>query len=243
MTKIISSLQHPLVKELAQLHKSRKEREQTCRLIVEGNNLLAELLTEHQPLQLLIREGELLPKTSAEIIVVTEAVMRKISACEAPPGMLAVYQLPSTDPSQLLKKAPRRLLILDKVSDPGNLGTLLRSAAAFGWEGVYLTPGCVDPFGPKAIRAAKGATFRLPLFQGELPQDALQHYTLLQADLGGGPPESIIEKDKLALILGNEAHGPSANFSKALKVTLPMAPGTESLNVAIAGALLMYLLK
>lgn len=241
--KTISSLQHPLVKELTQLHKSRKERECAGKLIVEGNNLLNELLAEHPPLQLLVREGEPLPKTSAETIIVTEAVMRKISACEAPPGLLAVYRIPSVDAATLLKKSPRRLLILDRISDPGNLGTLLRSAAAFGWEGIYLTPGSVDPFGPKAIRAAKGATFRLPLFQGELPPSSLDDYTLLQADLNGDAPESIARQDKLALILGNEAHGPSSVFSSAKKITLPMAPDTESLNVGVAGSLLMYLLK
>ena len=166
----------------------------------------------------------------------------------------------------------RRLLVLEGVQDPGNLGTLLRCAAAFGWDAVWLLPGCCDPFNDKALRASRGAALRVPLAAGEL-QELLavvkQHNLLLlaaepesedcccqpqQQEHGisvwcssAGVPYycSIHSNDnRVCLVLGTEGAGLSnAVLQYATPVAVPMHGGMESLNVAVAGSILMFALS
>jgi TrmH family RNA methyltransferase len=135
--------------------------------------------------------------------------------------------------------------VLDRVADPGNLGTLLRSAQAFGWDGVYLIDGCCDPFNDKALRAAKGATFALPYAQGSFDRlQTLGSWQLMVADLKGRPPEQVAVGGPLALVLGNEAAGVQEAIRKqGTAVTLPTAAAVDSLNVSVAGGILMYLFR
>lgn len=233
---MITSLQHPLVKKVCLLKKSRKERYQERLVVVEGNNLLDELLVQLEVETLLIKEG-FSPPPSWLLIphrIVTDAVMRKMSDCEESPGALAVFSMPEKE----LPESPNRLLILGGISDPGNLGTLLRSALAFGWDGVLLLEGCCDPFNPKAIRAAKGATFHLPLKQGTF-SDRPEAGTLFIADLEGTPYREVVFKGAIQLLLGNEAHGVSNDWNNGKKITIPLELKMESLNVAIAGSIMM----
>jgi TrmH family RNA methyltransferase len=139
----------------------------------------------------------------------------------------------------------QRLLILDGVSDPGNLGTLLRSARALGWDGVCLTPRSADPFNEKAIRAAKGATFTVAWQKTSLEQlQALlqkKNMHLFAADAHGKDLSACRFSSPLALALGNEAHGLAAELKeKAELIAIPMHGRMESLNVASAGAIMMY---
>ena len=134
-------------------------------------------------------------------------------------------------------------MVLDGIQDPGNLGTLLRTALAFGWNGIYLLGNCCDPYNDKALRSAKGATFRLQLYQGDKAhlKDLSRTHQVLVADLDGKAPESVNESEKRVLVLGSESLGVSAE-SQAFgeKVTLPISGEMESLNVAVAGGILMY---
>jgi TrmH family RNA methyltransferase len=233
---MITSVQNPLVKEISRLKSSRAERYRKHQVVVEGHNLLEELLSEEKPDELLLQEGGSYPEQWEKIphTMVSAAVMRKVSDCEQPPGALAVFPMPQSS----IPAHPARLLILAGIADPGNLGTLLRSAAAFGWSGVYLLEGCCDPYNPKAIRAAKGATFRLPFEQGsaeKLPEEG----TLLVADLDGAPYSTAAVEGPIYLLLGNEAHGVGSRWVKEKKITIPMEGEMESLNVAIAGSILM----
>jgi TrmH family RNA methyltransferase len=132
-----------------------------------------------------------------------------------------------------------KLIAFDGLQDPGNLGTLLRSALAFGFEGAILLNNCCDPFNDKALRAARGATFVLPLQKEGIEE--MSSYPLLIADLEGKEPRQLPPLQKFILVMGNEAHGPSKDL-KGTKITLPMHNNVESLNVAIAGSILMYLL-
>ncbi len=136
-------------------------------------------------------------------------------------------------------------LILDSLSDPGNLGTLFRTALALGWDGIWLTPGTVDPFNDKALRAARGATFCLP-FAWKTREEIIEAtkkgaLTLYTADIEGKPLHTISPRPPLALILSSESHGPQNWPSE--KITIPMQPHVESLNVASSGAILLYTLR
>jgi TrmH family RNA methyltransferase len=137
-----------------------------------------------------------------------------------------------------------RLLVLDQIADPGNLGTLLRTALALNWEGVIVTEGTVDLFNDKALRAGKGAQFHLP-FARMAPDEISKiksHFYI--ADLDGAALEKCVFKHPLALILSNEAKGP-AGWAERIgeKVTIEMSTKSESLNVAASGAILLYAMR
>ena len=140
------------------------------------------------------------------------------------------------------------LVALDGVSDPGNLGTLLRTAIALGWEGVYILENSCDPFNDKALRAAKGATFKLPIAYGSweslLKIAKANNLEIVASDMDGESPEDLDPNVGKLLIVGNEGLGLSDKAQKhAKRVTIPMSGNMESLNVAVAGGIMMYALK
>jgi TrmH family RNA methyltransferase len=238
--KQITSLQHPLVKHLVKLRTNRSYRTSEKKVLIVGENLLKEV-----PLKTLITVNETPTGLKAEnYFVVTESIMKKITGLEHPEGYAAEVEMPQ----EASFKSIRRLLILDGVSDPGNMGTLLRTALALGWQGAYITGNSCDPFNDKALRAAKGATFRLPLSFGDW--DDLKGLILrnkitpLAADMGGIEIEKIEKNQSIALILGNEACGISETADQlSSKIAIPMSGKMESLNVAVAGGILMYCLE
>jgi TrmH family RNA methyltransferase len=173
--------------------------------------------------------------------VVSRDVFRHASDTETPQGLLAVF--PRQELSLPLKSD--FLLILDSIRDPGNLGTILRTALAAGVDGVILSPGTVDPFSPKVLRAAMGSHFQLPVL--ELSWEEIDHlvsdFHCLLADMGQG--QSLWEIDltpPVAIILGGEAAGPGKLARKLANqiINIPMSGKTESLNAAAAGAVLLY---
>lgn len=244
MRKEISSLQHPLVKHWVRLRDDADYRIEQQTLIIEGVKPIREV-----PKELLLRLIYCDPKWAAEHphiehYQVTEAIMRKMSSMVSPEGVFAEVKMPS----QVLLEGFNWVLALDGINDPGNMGTILRTALAFGWEAVCLLPNCCDPYNDKVLRAARGAHFRLPLAQAtaeELQRLATKlKWQPLVADIKGTPPEGIPHSKGRLLVLGNEARGPSEDIMKfCSKVTLPMSTDVESLNVAIAGGILMYLLR
>jgi RNA methyltransferase, TrmH family len=229
----ITSLRHPLVKEFVELRKEKSTRLETKSVLLIGEKMVREVSLKTD-LKTLITT-----KTSPDIkaqkkILVTPEILKKITNLPSPDGFAAIVSLPSP---QSLEKASR-LLILDGISDPGNLGTLLRSALALDWDGVLLMPGSVDPFNDKALRASKGALFSLP-FSFEAPE--LDHFHLYLADLEGSPLSNTQFELPFALILNNEAKGPKPWAEKmAQKITIPMQNGVESLNVATSGSIFLY---
>lgn len=246
LAREISSLQHPIVKDLVKLRTSRSEREATKSALLSGHKLVEEAALYTPIKRLLIEKNHSWkPQFKAkEVWVVTEEILKKVTGLKNPEPIAAVIDLPP--PASLEKKT--FLLILDGINDPGNLGTLLRTALALGWQGVFLTPSTTDPFNEKAIRAAKGATFRLPLASGSY-EDL---HTLLQknqmhlyiATMQAPPLNQVKLLPPMALVLGNESNGVSnAKYSTYTSVSIPMEKEMESLNVAIAGAILMYEMK
>ncbi len=238
--KSIESLDNPLVKKWVRLRKKRSEREKESSALVIGSHVIKELMHTQRPRSILVRKGAEIP-LSDSFFEASDEVIKKIADLPMLPDWIAEFPI---DTRTEFKNC-QRLLILDQIKDPGNLGTLLRTAHAFGWRHVFLLEGSADPFGEKALQASKGACFLLEMKNGSvLELEELvrkQKLLVLVADLEGKKPEDIKELSKIALILGSEVSGVSDALTKwGEKVSLPMAHGSESLNVAIAGAILMY---
>lgn len=247
VTREITSLQHPIVKHLVKLRDDRRYRTSVQTALISGIKLVCELGESCSLKTLLVSQGYNPPQPlkAEETLIVTEEIMKKITALKSPEPLAAEITLPTS--TELKGKGP--LLVLDQVTDPGNLGNLLRTALALGWKGAFLTPGTADPFNDKAIRAAKGATFKLPIQQGsyeellKLVGDNKLH--LLIADAGGKTIEALQpERGGIALVLGNEAHGVHLSLKqKGEAIAIPMQKEMESLNVSAAGAILMFRLQ
>lgn len=243
----ISSIHHPLVSQCVQLRDKKSARLSHSEVFVQGIKLVRELCESTSVEIVILEEGRGLTEErwrAKEVIVVSRGVMNKISSMESPEGVAAIVAMPRQAPA-LTGKA---LIALDRVSDPGNMGTLLRSALALGWSGAFVLEGSCDPFNDKALRAARGATFRLNLFHGSWPQlvrlAQLGGYTALAADIDGTPLSQVAPPDRPLLVLGNEATGLSPEARSLCKsVTIPLLGPMESLNVAAAGAILMYTLN
>lgn len=238
--KSISSTTHPLIKHFVKLQQKRSYRYEQQRVIIEGKKMVSEICSKKPALNLFVLEGMSVDSTlSDNIYEVPGFILEKIATTKTPEGIIAEVKMP---PSSSLKTL--KILALDGINDPGNLGTLLRSALAFGWDGVLLLENCADPYNPKALRAAKGATFRLSLEKGTWDTVTKSGYQILAADLGGVSIEDISSKEKQLLVLGSEASGFSQPLPEsATKIHIPMSSSMESLNVAVAGSILMHALR
>jgi TrmH family RNA methyltransferase len=238
----IESLQHPLVKRLVKLRGEKRARQEEKQVVVAGVKLIADLAKHYPIAQLLIEEGSHFPDLPGEKIVVTAEILKKITGLAAPEPLAAVVPLPE----QKNLSGKKRVIALDGVADPGNMGTLIRTAWALGCDGMYVVDGSTDPFNDKALRAAQGATFQLPLQFGGVEElvslIATNRMHAFVADLHG---ESIgFAEHPYVLILGSETHGIRPELKQKFKaVTIPMKNGVDSLNVAVAGAILIYALQ
>lgn len=243
MIRTITSVQHPIVKHLVKLRINRNYRYDHRTLAIEGMTLITELKSAKQ-FKLIATVNELLIPLGVEAeetIIVSESVMKKISGVESPEGIVAEIAMPEA--GSLLNK--RHILALDGINDPGNVGTLLRSALAFGWDGIFFLEGCCDPFNDKALRAARGATFQLPLAFGKWDQlkTLIEKNGLVPivADISG---EDFLEHpalEKILLVVGNESTGPSAITRQVCRpLTIRMNKEVDSLNVGVAGSMMMY---
>lgn len=243
MKHVITSLQHPIVKHLVKLREDSQYRIEQRSLVLEGSKPIREVQAHVK--KIFYTESEQpIASSATEEWIVTDAILKKISGLSSPEGVIAEVEMP---PNASLDHSSS-LIILDGVSDPGNMGTLLRTALAFGWDGVYILDGSCDQYNEKVLRAARGAHFKLPIRKGskaDLQQFITKHnFQLLAADLEGERPENIPSAAKRALVLGNEAHGPSTGLRRSsILVSIPMKGDMESLNVAVAGGVLMYVLN
>ncbi len=240
----VTSLQHPLVKHLVKLRTDSAYRYASQVIVLEGLKPIQEVSTQITKLLYTPLCASFAASIPCEKWQVTEAVLHKISGMTSPEGILAEIRMP---PFVLLDKA-KQVLALDGINDPGNVGTLLRTALALGWEAVYFLPGSCDPFNEKALRAARGAHFKLALAKGSAEQ--LHQWVLAQgvqplvAGLNGSIPEEVAHAAKRLLVVGNEAHGASNSVRQFCQpLTIPMPGEMESLNVAVAGGILLYLLS
>jgi TrmH family RNA methyltransferase len=253
---------HPLTRSeerlIRALHR-RKQREAEGLFLAEGVRLCEELLASALPIRFAVvapslkeseRGSELLASLEARTTVrrVDERALEALAATQSPQGVLAVASAPQHSLETLALTPAATLLVLDGVQDPGNFGTLVRSADALGAAGVVALPGTVDPWNPKAVRAAAGASFRIPVFESSL--EALRDwmhqngFTVYGADAAGVPVDRAELAHRAALIVGNEGAGlaPDTLAATDALLAVPIEPHAESLNVAVAAGILLFLL-
>ena len=244
MTERISSRKNPLLQQVKKLVTSKKERESTGLFVADGTKLLAEAVKYYPGLETVILsdgvEAEL-PDT-VRLIRVPEDVMASISPMETPQGALFLCRMPEKTPF-----VPKPgMLLLDGIQDPGNIGTILRTADALEVP-VVLLEGCADPYSHKVVRSSMGAVFRTPVIQTTWDQakavcaearipvavTALSERAkdLRKADLS-----------KMAVVIGSEGRGVRREILEAAdqELIIPMNPKCESLNAAIAASIVMW---
>lgn len=248
---MITSLTNPKIKLVRALQTHRRAREQERLFVIEGVRLAEEasraqiaphLVLHTDPLDARGRAAlNQLARLGAPVEIVSPQVMASISDTETPQGLLAV--LPSSFISH--PSSFSFALVLDRLSDPGNLGTLLRTAAAAGVQAVFLAPGTVDVYNPKVVRAAVGAHFHLPLVEASWDElrDPLSRLVVWLAEAREGEAYDRVDWRKpCALVIGSEAEGPSeaARQFTPRRVHIPMPGPAESLNAAVAAGVLLF---
>ena len=248
---MITSSSNPRVKWVRALQRVRKSRDAEGVFVIEGQRLMQEALASAVQPHMLMHTENLTPEDQdlidgmanrgAEVVPVTEAVMAVCSDLETPPGLLAVLDKPVLPPPEGVDLA----LIIDGLSDPGNLGTIMRTALAAGAQVVFLTKGTVDPFNPKVVRGAMGAHLHLPLcnLDPSVGSPALSDLQIRLADAQDGIRYDQVDwRAPTALVIGSEARGVSqaAKDLASETVHIPIQGGVESLNAAVAAAVILF---
>jgi TrmH family RNA methyltransferase len=235
---MITSASNPRLKLVRRLA-SRRQRDRLGLFVCEGEDLVeAALAAGMHPVEALVdaeRPPDLEDLSQAE--AVEPRLLAEVSALAHPPRVLAIFRradLPRLDPSA----APPVGIALWHVVDPGNVGTILRAADGLGPAFVAPSPGCADPTGPKALRASAGAVFRVPL--GRFDEAPRPRIAL--ATRGGTPLSELGFPDRVTFVLGAEREGLPAEVLRDcdLRATIPLAPQSESLNVAVTAAIALY---
>jgi len=239
LPNIIKSLQHPIVKDLVKARKDKQFRYKKNILVISENKIIKEISKSYKIRILLFSSKEPPIIAHQNKIKVTQEIITKISGIKSANNLLAVVDIPKEKDLSL----KNHILVLDRLSDPGNVGTLIRTALGLGWEGVIFTPNTTDPFNDKAIRSSRGAVLFLPYqfmtYEKIFNMAKSSKKKILIADTKGKDITSYSFGPKVLLVLSSEAHGPSILAKMGKKITIPMTKKVESLNVAIAGGIIM----
>ena len=245
----ISSTQNKRIRYVKSLQSKARLRRSERKLILEGDRLIADALAgggkpdlalyspEHADYEIISR----LQDRDCALLPVSETILRHVSDTQQAPGILAVFQIPRPP----LPQPAERVLILDAIGEPGNLGTIFRTAAAAGVDLVILAPGCVDPYNSKVLRAGMGAHFRLPIVEATWNEISGYCADIAIYSASADATKSYTDvpwRDAWALIMGNEAHGISQEARKLARsaISVPMSRAAESLNVASAAAVIVF---
>ncbi len=242
---LLTSRQNPLCAHLRKLAAQGRYRRETGEYLADGRKLWEEATRWGAPIKRLITTPEVAVETPAgvERTVVTPQLMEYLSPMESPQGLLFTLSIPA----RTTAPAGARFLVLDGLQDPGNVGTIWRTADALGADGLFLLHHCADPYGPKTVRAAMGASFRLPAWEVTLEELLAflrqQRLPLYAAALGENCQDARrTDLRRCAMVVGNEGHGVSQEVLAACDgtVIVPMRPRCESLNAATAAAILLW---
>jgi TrmH family RNA methyltransferase len=247
----ITSRDNPRLKEAARLIASSRDRRKTGRCVLEGAHVIAAYCARHgAPETLIVAEAALeAPELralraavpAARTLIVAEAAWGEFAHLPAAVGVLAVVPTPQPE----LKRAADFCLLLEDVQDPGNVGSILRSAAAAGVAQVFLSAQCAFAWSPKVLRAGQGAHFHLEIYEGaDLARWAREyHGRVIAAVATGGEPLFAADLARpVAIAIGNEGSGlsPALRGAASQSVTIPMPGGFESLNAAAAAAVCLF---
>ncbi len=251
----ITSTDNPQIRAVRTLRDRQRSRQQSGRFMAEGSRLLDQALREGQLPETIYLTAEWAATSAGERLLhalagrctlweVTPEVMASLADTVTPQGVVGVWPLPAPQPQQA--RSARLVLVLDGVRDPGNLGTILRTAQAAGVGAALLSEGCADAFAPKVVRAGMGAHFALPIWPHlawSAAAELLVERQVFLADAEGAAlPWELDWLSPSALIIGGEAEGagPEAHALATHRVRLPMHGQVESLNAAIAAAQFLY---
>ncbi|MDP4108101.1 MAG: RNA methyltransferase [Bacillota bacterium] len=249
--KQIQSIKNPQVKQWKKLL-TKKERDKTGTFLIEGFHLVEEALkNQEQIIEIIVSEKVELPPRfdfgSASITTVTDEISKELSDTETPQGIYAICQ--ETVDQTFVEKA-KSLLLIDAVQDPGNLGTMIRTADAAGIDAVIVGHGSVDIYNSKVLRSAQGSHFHLPIVRGNLEEwiETLKKRNIPVYGTALENAKTYTEtapQEEFALIVGNEGSGMNQDLLAATTSNLyiPIYGQSESLNVAVAAGILLYYLK
>ncbi len=245
----ISSTQNKRIRYVKALQTKARLRRGEGKLVLEGDRLIGDALASGGLPSLALYSPERadyaliaeLQNRHCDLLPARDDILRYLSDTQQPSGLLAVFCLPKP----AIQRPTERIMILDAVREPGNLGAILRTAAASGVQLAILAPGCVDPYNPKVMRAAMGAHFRLPAVEASWSEIAgfcqglLVYAASADASLGYAAVDWL---GAWALIVGNEARGISRDARRLarISVSIPMSGAAESLNVASAAAVILF---
>ena len=245
MKMILTSKNNPLIKETAAL-KDKKARKQQGMFLVEGRKMAVECQrSDFEIDRVFVAEsydGEI-PFAEDQIIRVSDDVFHFLSDEKSPQGILCRIKIPA----RALTAPKGKCLLLDGVADPGNVGTIIRTANAAGYEEIYLTEECADPYSPKSVRASMSGVFFTKIYRASRTEilSVLAETPIVVADMGGVNVFSFHAPKRFALAIGNEANGISDTVQNqaAHTVKIPMQSTQESLNAAISAGIIMYVLS
>ncbi len=254
---IISSTKNEKLKNISALLKSKKSRDEQGVFVIEGSRLIRDTAKTAPKYfdSIFVSENYDLSEVdipqNVPVYTVKDSVFASVSDTVNTQGILAVVRKPVYTLDLMMaggKNETAKLLLLENIQDPGNLGTMLRTAEAAGMTGIVMSSGCTDIFSPKVVRSSMGSVFRMPFlycedFTGTLDEIKKQDVTIYAAYLHGGVSYKELDFEKnYGILIGNEGNGLSEEAVNAAskRVFIPMAGEIESLNAAVAAAILMY---
>ena len=244
---VIRSRDNPRVKRWTKLATDSSLRKREGRVLIEGPHLVAEALQAGlKPLALIVSESGTKKREirsligEHEAVVLGDRIFGVVADAETPPGIAAEIAIPRP-----LDASSKAAVFLEGIQDPANVGAILRSAAAFGVGEVFLDSACADPWSPKVLRAAMGGHFKLALRQVTnlvKPLEEFEGAAVCTVSSGGTPLKDLELRGRVGWVFGSEGRGvsPALAAKARLQATIPMAAGSESLNVAAAAAICLY---
>lgn len=250
----IESRENSLVKRLVRLSNDRKFRKEMQEMVCEGEKMLGEALSSGMDIHdiLLAEDAELdtellrqVEGQGAKLYICPSSLLSKVSNVKTPQGVVFSCERPVAE-LHVLQDA-KRLMVLEGLQDPGNLGTIIRTADAFALDGIILCEGCVDPTSPKVVRATMGAAFRMPIAAAPLEQTVAflheQNMPLYAAALSeSSVPLTRVDLTRAAVMIGNEGRGITKKAAALCtqQIIIPMDGRAESLNASVAASIIMY---
>ena len=236
---IITSLNNPTIKEISKL-KNKKYRDLTNTYLVEGDHLVEEAYKNNILTKIILLEDTIC-NYDIEKIYVTKEVMKKLTELDTPNKIIGIVKKNTPLP------IGNKILILDNIQDPGNLGTIIRSSVAFDIDTIVLSPNTVDIYNPKVIRSTQGMIFYTNIITLELKEFIneikTKNYTIFGTNVRNGKNiKEITLAEKFALVLGNEGQGVSKEIESLCddNIYIKMSSKCESLNVSVATSILLY---
>lgn len=236
---IITSLNNPTIKEISKL-KNKKYRDLTNTYLVEGNHLVEEAYKNNLLIKIILLEDTIC-NYDIEKIYITKEVMKKLTELDTPNKIIGIVKKNTPLP------IGNKILILDNIQDPGNLGTIIRSSVAFDIDTIVLSPNTVDIYNPKVIRSTQGMIFYTNIITLELKEFIneikTKNYTIFGTNVRNGKNiKEITLPEKFALVLGNEGQGVSKEIESLCddNIYIKMSSKCESLNVSVATSILLY---